>query len=118
MRKICPEELKTSLVNHMLWCESGGVTGKQADFRNADLRGVDFRGVNLQFANFTDADLSSADLEGVALTGANLRGTKLGCGIVGARTIRGAHFTPDALPWLMLRPNWPKEQDGVHIFEM
>jgi hypothetical protein len=56
------------------------------------------------------ADMRNADLNGTNLAHADLRGAKLGGGIVGALSIKCAHFSPDALPWLMLRPNWSKEQ--------
>jgi uncharacterized protein YjbI with pentapeptide repeats len=91
MRKLSPEELEASIEQHGLWLESDGVRGTRADFT----------GVNLQ-----GADLRCADL----------RGAKLDGGIVGAWKILGAHFTLDALPWLMLRPNWAKERAHVHIY--
>jgi hypothetical protein len=143
MRKPSPEELEACIEQHRLWIACIRKTGTQvfsrpanlhdtdlrdadlsgADLDRANLRGADLRGANLMGANLINSDLRGATLQGavlqsVVLSGADLRGAKLDGGIVDAWSIHGAHFTPDALPWLMLCPTWTKERDSVHICEM
>jgi uncharacterized protein YjbI with pentapeptide repeats len=143
--KINQKDLCELLEKHKLWVVSGGnegirgylsnckikrtftnLTGAELssiDLRNTELVGVDLTGANLKsadlrYSDFRDADLTNACLESADLEGTNFVGAKLDRGIVQAWTIYGARFSPDALPWLMLRPNWTKERDHVHICEM
>jgi uncharacterized protein YjbI with pentapeptide repeats len=123
MRKISKKELNTRFKEHKLWIESGTTKGFPVNLSNCDLHGVDLRGVNLDDADFRGANLQSANFrstsqENTTLMYADLRGAKLDGGIAQAWSVRGVHFTSDALPWLMLRPDWTKERDDVHIYEM
>jgi uncharacterized protein YjbI with pentapeptide repeats len=135
MQTISPKKLRYTLEQHLLWVMNACTMGTRAVFRNVDLQGVDLHETNLYGAilecvNLGGADLSSADLRGVnlcyanlrganlgnaELRGADLRGAKLDGGIVNACRIRGARFTSDALPWLLLRPNWIHEREHVQI---
>jgi hypothetical protein len=141
-KKISQEKLIRILAQHRLWLESDGVKGTQANFTNASLQGLNGQGADLRHARLYDAVLVGANLMGVDLMNtdisfvdlrdvniqnanllgayfecADLRGAKLDAGIVDVGSIWGARFTPDALPWLMLRPKWVKEQNEVHIHE-
>jgi uncharacterized protein YjbI with pentapeptide repeats len=135
MRTISAEELKMRIKEHGIWMDWGGTRGarvvlNETDLRSADLSHIslyqgEFRGTNLQGANLRGSNLHStllrsanllnADLSVTNLAHADLRGAKLDGGIVGAWLIDDAHFSPDALPWLMLRPNWAEEQARVRI---
>jgi uncharacterized protein YjbI with pentapeptide repeats len=142
MRKISAEELNACLVEHCDWLTSEGVRGKQAKFKDcnfsgldhrfadlkgailidADLQGVSLRWADLRFADLRFVNLRSADLRDSKLVGAYLQNSDLRCAkldkcISHTGSIHGAHFTSDALPWLMLRPNWVKEKARVHIHE-
>ena len=39
------------LATHLLWLETGGTFGQQADLRGANLRGADLRGADLDFSS-------------------------------------------------------------------
>jgi hypothetical protein len=122
MRKISSEELQTVLDEHRLWMESRGNEGVKANLGDVDLRGANLAGAKLQGISFLHADLMNANLLGADLSHtdfwcANLIGTKFDIGIVNAYWIREAHFSVDALPWLMLRSNWVEERDHVYIHE-
>jgi uncharacterized protein YjbI with pentapeptide repeats len=70
-------DLAESLDQHKEWLESGGESGRRAEFCGMNFAGADFTGVNLQGANldrtnFQGADLSMANLRGASLIQANL----------------------------------------------
>jgi hypothetical protein len=117
-----------------------GVDLRQADLSGADLRGADLSGANLQGANLRGANLSGvdlrranlyradlrwanlhrADLQGANLRGANLTdadlcGANLPLSIRDCFSFRYTKFSPEALPWLILHPQWPKWKDSVQI---
>ena len=66
----------------------------------ANLRGVDLRDANLYDTNLYGTDLCRAQLD------VNIRDS---------RSFRDAKFTSDALPWLILHPEWSKLKDTVRI---
>ncbi|GAC1679860.1 MAG: hypothetical protein PVS2B2_17860 [Candidatus Acidiferrum sp.] len=90
-------DLAETLDQHKEWLESGGESGRRADFCGMNFAGADFTGVNLQgaildraklqgadlsMANLRDAslvqaDLSEANLLGTEFHGANLMGATL-----------------------------------------
>jgi uncharacterized protein YjbI with pentapeptide repeats len=142
MRTINREELAEILELHDVWVASSGIAGARAvlfsvNFANVSLRGVNLDGADLHSADLRDADLqgtclvdaclAGADLQGADLRGAkledvdfceaNLCGAKFSVEILDAWSIWGARFSPEALPWLMLRSNWLNETDVVHICE-
>jgi hypothetical protein len=118
MRKLSREELIEILVSHEFWLQGAG--GEVACFSNTDLQGVDFQGAKLELASFSRACLRHTNLKGTNLEDADLRhadltGAKLDAGILRAGDIYFAHFSPDALPWLMLRADWHIVQWSVNI---
>ena len=140
MKKITQEELSRILQQHKLWIETNGVTGQCAELQDANLRytnlrgaglqDADLRGANLQGANLYDANLRSADLQDANLQGANLQGADLryvdlwnadlrharfNTNILDCSSFSGAQFTSDALPWLILHPEWSELKDTVEI---
>jgi len=134
-------ELDQVLKQHWLWLKSAGAEGEKADLRGAvlgarrlgagrsyanlqgaDLRETNLRGASLQNANLSSAELQGADLrgaelQGADLRGANLRGAKFDINIRDCWGFTYAKFTPDALPWLMLHPEWTLLKDSVQIHE-
>jgi uncharacterized protein YjbI with pentapeptide repeats len=75
-------ELGILLEQHREWVESGGETGRQADFSRLNLEGADLTGTNLQGAVLNEtvlkgADLLLTDLQGASLMQANLEGANL-----------------------------------------
>lgn len=71
MKEMTKEQLRTMIDRHEIWLD-GGVSGRQACFKDCDLRGMDLSDSNLQNVNFTGADLRGANL-----TRADLRNSKL-----------------------------------------
>jgi uncharacterized protein YjbI with pentapeptide repeats len=70
--------------------------------------------------NFCGLDLKNLDLRGLCFdeadfTASDFRGALLDVRFVKTYSIYQAHFTEDALPWLMLRPNWTRECEHVYI---
>ena len=103
---------------------------RAADLQGADLRAADLQGADLRFASLYGADLHYATLQSTDLRGADLRdanlydtnlyGTdlcraQLDVNIRDSRSFRDAKFTSDALPWLILHPEWSKLKDTVRI---
>ena len=136
------DELERVLKQHKLWLESKGAKGARASFQytnlckanltNAHLQiarllGANLQGANLQGANLHDADLSAANLSCTNLRGANLidanlryvdlRGAQLDINICDCQSFFEAKFTSDALPWLILHPNWAELKGNVKIEE-
>ncbi len=72
-----PEALEAAVQAHAEWIQSGGDSGRKADFRKLDLRKANLRGVNLREADLAEADLAGADLSGAELLKANLQGARL-----------------------------------------
>jgi len=138
-------ELDRKLKQHRLWLETRGAEGERADLlgsnlRRATLRGANLRGAvlqaanlldanlrganlqdanlldaNLLDANLQDAELRGADLRGANLRSANLRGAKFDINIRDCWGFAHAKFTPDALPWLILHPEWTEFKGTVQI---
>ena len=92
----------------VLW----GADLRGADLQSAVLWGADLEGVDLRDANLRDADLRNADLRH-----ADLRGAKFSINIRSCWRFCNAKFTADALPWLILHPQWTKWKDTVQIEE-
>jgi hypothetical protein len=72
-------ELKSVLIAHHEWLDSGGIEGERADFSGRHLIGADLRNIDLTGALFSDAVLWDAKLGGAVLseadfTNCNLRG--------------------------------------------
>jgi uncharacterized protein YjbI with pentapeptide repeats len=70
------------LEQHREWVQSGGQTGRQADFSRLNLEGADLTDTNLQGAVLNEAvlkgaDLLLTDLQGASLMQANLEGANL-----------------------------------------
>ena len=129
-------ELKAIIKSHKLWLDSEGKEGERVNLKGADLAGANLIGANLSGANLSganlrDANLSGAELRGADLSGANLiranlRGANLiranlyGAYLSGANLLsakfdlnfkkvawfREATFSYNALPWLVLHPNF------------
>ena len=72
--------------------------------------GTDFRRANLTKANLTNANLRGTDLRDADLTNANLSLSIRDCW-----SLRNAKFSADALPWLILHPEWAEWKDTVQI---
>ena len=86
----------------------------EADLRGAHLEGADLRGADLCWADLRGADLTNANLHGANLEGADLRGATTPPSTRDC-WFRRAKFSPDALPWLILTPNWAVWKDTVQI---
>ena len=122
MRKITDSELNRVLQRHQKWIDSGRKKGNRADLRWIDLRDSSLSGVSLQSAYLCYADLRGTDLRGTDLLrtdllGADLRGAQLDTNIRHCLTLYRARFTADALPWLILYPEWVEMQKTVRIEE-
>ena len=131
-------ELKAILKDHRLWIKSEGKQGKRANLEGAnlqdanlrganlvdanlegaylrgvnlygaDLRGAYLRGANLHGANLVGANLHSANLVGAYLQGANLYGAKFTTNFKKVGWFRGATFSEDQIPWVVLHPRYPE----------
>lgn len=128
-------ELDSILVDHRILFEEG--VGECANLTGADLRGMDLSGVflreadlddailvgadlsnaDLSYVNFVGADLTDADLTDANLAVANLTGAKVPPSIRHCWNLERATFPADALPWLILHPNWNSLKDTVKIVE-
>lgn len=100
------------------------------NFSSSSLINVVFFRANLTGSNFCMADLTSADLSQTKLQNVNFLGANLtGCRFTYS-DLRGAQFdinisqcwdftdckfSSDALPWLILHPNWAGIRDTVMI---
>ena len=93
MKKITKKELKTILVQHMLWLDSNEKRGECADLSGADLTYTDLTGVRLFGANLTDADLTGANLTDASLFDANLTGANLTCANLTSANLTFADLT-------------------------
>jgi hypothetical protein len=118
LRKLSTDDLIEILARHELWLESDGDEGVQANLLDVDFSSLDLKNVNLAYAKLSCANLRGADLRWANLSYADLRDTKLDVGIVGVMSILHTQFSLDALPWLMLRPNWAGERALVHIYDV
>lgn len=93
-------DLAETLDQHKEWLESGGESGRRADFTGMNFARADFTGVNLQGAildraNLQGADLSMANLRGASLvqadlSEANLLGTEFHSANLMGATLYGA----------------------------
>ena len=145
MKNITRKQLDQILADHRLWLDSNRKSGKRANLsrvnlrwaklfgaqlREANLRWTDLREAQLQGVNLQGADLSGAALPGANLYGANmfdadlngaylrevnLRGATLPLSIRDCLSFYRAKFSPDALPWLILHPQWSEWKDSVQI---
>jgi hypothetical protein len=92
--KPTPEELKQILADHLLWRQSYGAKGKQANLVRANLvranlDGANLDGANLDGANLDGAYLVRANLDGAYLVRANLvRANLAGANLDGAYLVR------------------------------
>ena len=117
--------LKQVLAQHELWLETACKEGKRADLFLANLAKAYLPGANLLGANLTNANLTGADLRNANLTGADLAdaglanadllGANLPISIRDCWSFRRAKFSADALPWLILHPEWAEFKDTVQI---
>jgi uncharacterized protein YjbI with pentapeptide repeats len=114
-----PSSLRETLEQHLVWLQSEGRSGRQANFSRLDLSGADLTDVNLResvlhkvvlrnsdllLTDFQDASLLQADLQGANLLGAkfqdaNLQGATLqeASGLQGEQ-LAGANLFGAALP--------------------
>jgi hypothetical protein len=100
MKKITREELDQILQQHELWLR--GADLRKAYFWDADLRHIDLRDANLRDTDFESTDLRFAQF------GANIRD---------CLSFKFALITSDALPWLILHPEWSEWKRTVRIDE-
>ncbi len=107
MKKLTHKKLDQILSAHKLWLESEGSEGKRADLKGADMRFANLKGIDLRFANLKGAKLQMAYLQGV----------EFDVNISRCFSFAGARFTSDALPWLILHPNWADWKHTVRIKE-
>jgi hypothetical protein len=122
MKKVTQEELNQILQQHSLWLETEGDQGARADLSYVDLSGVNLSGVNLSGANLFWAALAGAMLVGTSLFGANLYGANLTHAQISADTrlhqcscFSYLTCSPNALPWLILHPEWPQRKSTVAV---
>jgi uncharacterized protein YjbI with pentapeptide repeats len=115
MKKIDQEKLSRILTDHRLWLSTDGKLGKRADLQGAGLREADLCGADLQRADLHEADLYEADLWQADLRWADLRDVNLPLSIRDCYSFHGAKFSPEALPWLILHPQWSEWKDSVQI---
>ena len=125
-----PNQLKEILAQHVLWLDSDGEQGRQADLweadltranlwvanlSRADLHGADLRGASLIRANLDGAYLRGAYLMEADLTAADLTGAKLGPEIRECWTFERAKVSEDQLAWLCLHPGFGEWVSGLVI---
>jgi len=121
-------QLTRRVQQHKSWVKSKGKKGARANLRRtnlrhlslqrADLRDADFRHADLLHTRLQHADLRRADLRHANLRGAVLRGAQFDINIRHCYSFCDAKFTPDALPWLILHPQWLEWQHSVQIEEV
>jgi len=75
---------------HEEWVNSGGRSGKRADFAGKALRGVDLRGRELSAVSFREADLTGAKLAHTRLAAADFNGATLAYAELSSADLRGA----------------------------
>ena len=112
---VTKSELDQILTAHKLWLETDGKEGERADLAAADLANVDLRGANLTGANLANTNLANANLRNAGLANADLRSANLPISIRDCWSFRRAKFSADALPWLILHPEWAEFKDTVQI---
>ena len=83
---------------------------QEADLTDADLYWTDFQGADLR-----GADLRGASLQQAKLSNVDLRGAKFNVNLQEVGSVFNAKFSPDALPWLVIRHNWAEERHYVQI---
>jgi len=93
------------------------ISGIDATFVNANLNNACLNYADLTMARLMNADLRQASLKGACFYYAHLEGAKFGINICDASTISYASFSEDALEWLILRNDWPKEKDTIIIIK-
>jgi uncharacterized protein YjbI with pentapeptide repeats len=89
-----------------------GTSFRHADFSSASFSSAHFSGTKFERCSFRRATF--LDLKGkseLTFTNCDLREVKwdqtLACGAMSSPTFNYCIFSPDALPWLMLRQDWP-----------
>ena len=71
------KELKAVLDAHLLWIQTNGKEGAEANLSRANLFRANLSGANLSEANMSEAFLSEANLSGADLSGADLSGATI-----------------------------------------
>ena len=100
------DRLKAIIESHNLWLDSDRREGQRANLSGAELRGADLSGANLIRAHLRGANLIRANLYGAYLSGANLLSAKFDLNFKKVAWFREATFSYNALPWLVLHPNF------------
>lgn len=90
-------DIKTALLTHKTWVDTGGKEGKMVSFEHADLRNEDLEGIDLTRCVLPQASLQNANCEGAVLrrcdlTMANFTGARLKNAILAASRLSGANF--------------------------
>ena len=98
LRKITQEKLDEIISKHILWLDSDGEAGEQADLSYTDLSGLNLVNANLEWsylegANLLDANLLGAKLTGADLIGANLEHANLRSAKLVCVRLKGANLT-------------------------
>jgi uncharacterized protein YjbI with pentapeptide repeats len=100
------------LSNRSMICEDlSWAICTNAKFNKADLCATSFFQADLRGSDFRDADLCN-----VIFASADLREAKFDHNLFHVMDISRAKFSIDALPWLMLRPNWLVEKMQIKLF--
>ncbi|AUG54038.1 hypothetical protein CSC3H3_15885 [Thalassospira marina] len=95
-------DIKTALLTHKTWVDTGGKEGQMVSFENADLRDEDLEGIDLTRCVLPQASLQNANCEGAVLrrcdlTMANFTGANLKNAILAASRLSGANFKDASL---------------------
>ena len=90
-------DIKTALLTHKTWVDTGGKEGQMVSFDHADLRNEDLEGIDLTRCVLPQASLHNANCEGAVLrrcdlTMANFTGANLKNAILAASRLSGANF--------------------------
>ncbi|WP_083607686.1 pentapeptide repeat-containing protein [Thalassospira sp. TSL5-1] len=90
-------DIKTALLTHKTWVDTGGKEGQMVSFEHADLRHEDLEGIDLTRCVLPKASLQNANCEGTVLrrcdlTMANFTGANLKNAILAASRLNGANF--------------------------
>ncbi|WP_417842527.1 pentapeptide repeat-containing protein [Thalassospira sp.] len=90
-------DIRTALLTHKMWVDTGGKEGKMISFAHADLRNEDLEGIDLTRCVLPQASLHNANCEGAVLrrcdlTQANFSGANLKNAVLAASRLNGANF--------------------------
>jgi len=86
---------------------------RHADLAEANLSGANLRNAELSAANLRNADLSGANLRNADLSGADLTGAIFTLEFKNVSWFRGATFSEDAIPWVILNPKYSKLAESL-----